>query len=85
MKGLLNGGYAQSNVGECVYYSGSLIFMVYMDDEIFNCTHMRLIDQSTMDLRHDGYDIEDMGEISDYLGIIFRGYLKERSSCPSYA
>jgi hypothetical protein len=45
--------------------------MVYMDDGIFFCKSMDKIDQAILALRSSGYDIEDMGDVNDYLGINF--------------
>jgi hypothetical protein len=69
--GLLKVGFTQSKVDECVFYRGELIFMVYVDEGIFFCPHMHEIDKCILELRTDGYDIEDMGNINDYLGINF--------------
>jgi hypothetical protein len=59
-------------VDECLFYRGDLIFMVSVDDGIFFCPTMSaIIDQSILELRTSGYDIEDMGDVNDYLGINF--------------
>jgi hypothetical protein len=42
-----------------------------VDDGIFFCKSMGKIDQAIMALRSSGYDIEDMGDVNDYLGIHF--------------
>jgi hypothetical protein len=64
-------GFVQSKVDECVFNRDGVIFMVYVDDGIFLCINMGKIDQAIMELRSAGYDIEDMGDENDYLGIIF--------------
>jgi hypothetical protein len=69
--GLLNAGFAQSKVDDCVFYRGDLLFMVYVDDGIFFCPTMSAIDQSILELRAAWYDTEDMGDVNGYLGINF--------------
>jgi hypothetical protein len=69
--GLVKIGFFQSKVDECVFYRDGVIFMVYVDDGIFFCLNMGKIDQAILQLRAAGYDIEDMGDINDYLGINF--------------
>jgi hypothetical protein len=69
--GLIKIGFVQSKVDECVFYRDGVIFMVYVDDGIFFCKNMDKIDQSILALRAAGYDIEDMGNVNDYLGINF--------------
>jgi hypothetical protein len=67
--GLVKIGCVQSKVDECVLYRDGVIFMVYVDDGIFFCISMDKIDQAILELRAAGYDIEDMGDVNDYLGI----------------
>jgi hypothetical protein len=67
--GILKVGFVQLKVDECVFYRDGMIFMVYVDDVIFFCINMGKIDQAILELRAAGYDIEDMGDVNDYLGI----------------
>jgi hypothetical protein len=69
--GLVKIGFVQSKVDECVFYRDGVIFMVYVDDAIFLCLNMGKIYQAILELRAAGYDIEDMGDLNDYLGINF--------------
>jgi hypothetical protein len=69
--GLVKIGFVQSKVDECVFFRDGVIFMVYVDDGIFFCKSMDKIDQAILALRSSGYDIEDMGDVNDYLGIYF--------------
>jgi hypothetical protein len=69
--GLVKIGFVQSKVDECGFYRYGVIFMVYVDDGIFFCINMDKIDQAILELRAAGYDIEDMGDVNDYLGINF--------------
>jgi hypothetical protein len=69
--GLVKIGFVQSKVDECVFNRDGVIFMVYVDGGIFFCKSMDKIDQAIVALRSSGYDIEDMGDVNDYLGIHF--------------
>jgi hypothetical protein len=69
--GLLKIDFLQSKVDECEFYRDGLIFMVYVDDGIFFCINMGKIDEAILELRAAGYDIEDMGDVDDYLRINF--------------
>ena len=76
VEGLLNVGFKQSKVDECVFYKGKVIFFVYVDDGCFIGPDKAVIDQAIKDLKNpnvakNGYDIEDRGDLSDYLGINF--------------
>jgi hypothetical protein len=71
--GLVKIGFVQSTVDACVFYRDGVIFMVYVDDGMFFCKIMDKIDQAILALRADGYDIEDMGDVNDYLRINFEG------------
>jgi hypothetical protein len=48
---------------------------------IFFCKSMDKIDQAILALRSSGYDIEDMGDVNDYLRIILRVCQEARLSC----
>jgi hypothetical protein len=69
--GLLKVGFVQSNVDDCVFYGGNLMFMVYVDDGILCCPNMHEIDKCILEIRAASYDIEDLGNVNDYLGIKF--------------
>jgi hypothetical protein len=64
-------GFVQSKVDEYVFYRDGVVLMVYVDDGICVCINMGKIDQAILELRAAGYDIEDMGDVNDYLGINF--------------
>jgi hypothetical protein len=75
-KGLLSIGFIQSKVDECVFYRGNIIFLNYVDDGIFACSNNDEIDQAIKDLSDPKkaqatFEIEDQGDIADYLGINF--------------
>jgi hypothetical protein len=52
-----------------VFYRDGVIFMVYVDDGIFFCKSMDKINQAILAIIAAGYDIEDMGDVNDYLRI----------------
>ena len=67
-------GYRQSAVDHCVYYKGSTVFLIYVDDGIFIGPDSAEIDALIKSLRHDplcrtSFDITDEGQFSDYLGV----------------
>jgi hypothetical protein len=70
--GLMKIGFTQSKVDECVFYRGDLIFMVYVDGGILCCPYMHEIDKCILELIAAKYDIEDMRNVNDYLGINFK-------------
>ena len=74
--GLTNMGFTQSKVDECVWYKGDIIFTFYVDDGIIWCPRAEGIDEFMRDIQDpktagQSFDIEDRGDVSDYLGINF--------------
>ena len=72
--GLKNMGFEQSAIDECVWYRGDIIFTFYIDDGIIWCPRKEGIDEFMKDIRDETktgrkFDIEDRGDVSDYLGI----------------
>ena len=67
-KGLRKIGFKKSNINECVYTKGSIIFMVYVDDGI-------LIAKTDSDIKNfiaqlcEMYELTNEVNIEDYLGI----------------
>ena len=58
-----------------VWYKGDINFTFYVDDEIIWCPREEGITEFMKDLQDikktkQAFDIEDRGDISDYLGII---------------
>ena len=62
-------GFQQSKYDDCLYYRGTTMFAVYVDDGIFASPNDEDINQAINDLRSIHCDIEDQGELSDYLGV----------------
>ena len=69
VSGLKEIGFVQSEIDECLFYRGSVIFIVYFDDGIFASPNNQAIDQAITDLQAANYDIEDQGTLADYLGV----------------
>jgi hypothetical protein len=68
VKGLKEIGFKQSKVDECVFFRDNVIFIVYVDDGIFASPDNKAIDKAIKELAQ-RYDIEDQGNITDYLGV----------------
>eukprot|EP00957_Ditylum_brightwellii_P151479 11535464-Ditylum_brightwellii.AAC.1 len=54
---------------KCVFYREDIIFICYVDDRIFSGPDPAGIDQAIVDMKAMDLDIEDRGELQDYLGI----------------
>jgi hypothetical protein len=67
-KNLLKLGFTPSKHDECVFYYGTTIFIVYTDDTILLGPDKKEIDNLVKQLA-EKFNIEDQGELSDYLGI----------------
>ena len=68
-KGLERIGFKASKIDECLFYRGATIFIVYVDDGIFFDKNKDNINVAIRELKDNGYDIEDKGDIADYLGV----------------
>ena len=69
VKGLTRIGFKQSNVDECLFYRGCVLFAVYTDDGILCSPSNEAIDKVIEDINDAGFDIEDQGDLADYLGV----------------
>jgi hypothetical protein len=67
-KNLLKLGFTPSKHDECVFYYGTTIFIVYTDGTILLGPDKKEIDNLVKQLAGK-FNIEDKGELSDYLGI----------------
>jgi hypothetical protein len=67
-RNLLKLGFKPSEHDECVFYYGKMIFIVYTDDTILLGPDKDEIDVLVKKLGKT-FNIEDQGELSDYLGI----------------
>jgi hypothetical protein len=70
-KGLQKAGFVASKVDECVIYKGKTIFIVYVDDGIFFGPDLKAIAQAMKNLDAQGFNLDLMGDVKDYLGINF--------------
>ena len=68
-EGLKKIGFEASSIDECLFYCGKTIFVVYVDDGIFFGNDKKDILSAIQDLKDAGYDIENKGSVSDYLGV----------------
>ena len=63
--------YEQSEVDECIFYKGDLIIFFYVDDMILLCPDSKKIDEAIKQLKQSDLELEDQGDIADYIGINF--------------
>jgi hypothetical protein len=68
VEGLIERHFKQSIVDNCVFYKGSTMVLVYVDDDIICGPSSKVIDEIIASLKED-YDVTDEGEIDDYLGV----------------
>ncbi|EJK50602.1 hypothetical protein THAOC_30362, partial [Thalassiosira oceanica] len=66
---LLKIGFEQSKVDECVFYRGSTIFIVYVDDGLVLDTNGNSLDGFVQELKDAELVVEDQGDPSDYVGV----------------
>jgi hypothetical protein len=67
-QGLLNIGFIQSNINECVFYQQGTIFLVYVDDGIIAGPSEKDIKQVIINLQAT-FDVSNKGNLTDYLGV----------------
>jgi hypothetical protein len=68
-KGLTELGFKQSSVNECVYYRNASILLCYVDDMILIDPSNNEIDKIIKQLRDLNFDVQDEGQIEDFLGV----------------
>ena len=64
-------GFKQSSVDEYIFYRASCVFFFYVDDGVFLCLNAKLVDKVIMDSKSENLNIENQGDITNYLGINF--------------
>ena len=62
-------GFVPSKVDECVFYRGTTIFIVYVDDGLVLDTSGKNLDGFVQELRNADLDVDDQGDPSDYVGV----------------
>ena len=70
-KGMKDIGFTPSKFDPCLYYRGSVIFLVYIDDCIVFGPNAEALDQVVKDLRScpQQFTVDDQGDVGDFLGI----------------
>ena len=70
-KGMRDIGFTPSAFDPCLYYRGSVLFLVYIDDCIMFRPDAGAIDQVVTDLRScpQQFTVDDQGDVGDFLGI----------------
>ena len=66
---LLEVGFAQSKIDDCVFYCNNTIFIVYVDNGIFIGDTNEQILEIISHFQQLGLDIEDQGHPADYVGV----------------
>ncbi len=69
---LLDIGFEQSLVDECLFYKGDIIFIVYTDDGIFMGKDDAQLTDIIKQLKAAKLDVEDQGHPADYVGVNIR-------------
>ena len=64
---LLGIGFKRSLIDECVFYRGSLLFLLYVDDGIFVSLDGSDIDGTIRELQCENLKIKDQGHPADYV------------------
>ncbi len=62
-------GFKQSAADEFIFYSYSIIFIVYGDNGIFLGPSNQVLTQVIQEIKDTGLDIEDQGYPSNYVGV----------------
>jgi hypothetical protein len=67
-KGLKQLSFKQLKVDECVFFRGTVIFMVYTDDGIFALPDSKEVDKAISEMKT-LFNIDDQGDLKDYLSV----------------
>ena len=60
-------GFKQSKVDE-LFFTDDVLFIIYVDDGIFAFLNQELINKAIQNIQKAGYEIDDQGSLTDYLG-----------------
>ena len=66
---LLDIGFEQSQIEECVFCNGNIIFIVYMDDGMFIGNNNDQLTEVIQQIKDTGLEVEDQGHPADYVGV----------------
>ena len=61
--------FQQSQVDECTFYCGDVIFIIYVDGSIFFGSHDDTLTLIIKQLKDVGLNVEDQGHPADYVGV----------------
>jgi hypothetical protein len=62
-------GFVQSKYDECVYFRGSVMYVLYTDDSILAGPNDKDIEQAIEDIKSAGLNITVEGDLQDFLGV----------------
>jgi hypothetical protein len=66
---LLSIGFTQSKVDECLFYRGTVLYVLYIDDSLVTSSSERDLDQALSDMKQVGLDLTIEGDLGDFLGV----------------
>ncbi len=75
MDKLLDTGFSQSLIDDCVFYCGSVIFIVYVNNDIFLGRSDEQLMHMIRTLQEMGLCIDNQGHPANYVGVTSRSYL----------
>jgi hypothetical protein len=61
-------GFTTSIIDDCIFFCGDIIFMVYMDNDIFLGSNNSQLQEGIKEIQYLGLNIEDQGHPVDYVG-----------------
>mmetsp|Transcript_22323 Transcript_22323/g.48518 ORF Transcript_22323/g.48518 Transcript_22323/m.48518 type:complete len:523 (+) Transcript_22323:114-1682(+) len=62
-------GFNQSKVDECVYWRGTVMYVLYTDDSILAGPNKKAVENAIRDIKDVGLNITEEGDIQDFLGV----------------
>ena len=62
-------GFVQSNIDKCVFYRGSIIYILYMENSILAGPNQKEIDDAINDIKKANLDITIEGSLDELLGV----------------
>ena len=62
-------GFKRSEVDECVFYRGNVMYVLYTDDSLLAGPNLAEVEQAIKDIRAAKLNITEEGDIQDFLGV----------------
>jgi hypothetical protein len=62
-------GFTMSQIDDCIFFRGDIIFMVYVDDGIFLGSNNSQLQEVIKEIQKLGLNNEDQGHPADYAGV----------------